>query len=88
METNSLHNLLFQRKNDLKNPRHDRQHLKEEMFKGPYLSSVALHLALSLVPLQVGLLQGEATHPAAQREEEDRERGGGRAEAPQCLEVT
>lgn len=52
-----------------------------------YLSSVSL-LLLGLVPLQVGLLQGESAHPAAQREEEDGERGGGRAETPQRLEVT
>lgn len=53
-----------------------------------HLSSVALPLPLGLVALQVGLLQGEATHPAAQGEEEDGERGRGRAEAPKRLEVT
>ena len=53
-----------------------------------YLSSVALHLPLGLVALQVGLFQGEATHAAAQGEEEDWEGAGGRAEAPQRLEVS
>lgn len=51
-----------------------------------YLSPVTLVLPVSFVPIQVGLLQGEATQPAAQREEEDGERPRGGAKTPQRVE--
>lgn len=53
-----------------------------------YLSRVRVPLALpvTLVPLQVGLLQGESTQSAAQREEEDGQRAGRRAQPPKRLE--
>lgn len=51
-----------------------------------YLSRVPLTLPVTLVPLQVGLLQGEAAQSAAQREEEDGQRAGWRAQPPQRLE--
>lgn len=56
-----------------------------------YLSGLALALSLALLVslvlgLKVGLLQGEAAHPAAQREEEDGERAGGRAQPAQRLQ--
>lgn len=54
--------------------------------KSIYLSPVTLVLPVSFVPVQVGLLQGETTQPAAQREEEDGERPGGGAQAPQGVE--
>lgn len=61
---------------------------EEEQRKGKsiYLSSIPLALCVSLVPLQVGLLQGEATQTAAQWEEEDGEWSRGRAKTPQCVE--
>lgn len=87
METNKHFALLFQHKIHLEKCSTSDDKNRNN-FRKTYLSSVALPLPLGLVALQVGLLQGEATHPAAQGEEEDGERGRGRAEAPKRLEVT
>lgn len=57
--------------------------------KWTYLPRLPLslpHLPGLVLALQVGLLQGEAARPAAEREEEDGQRAGGRAQPAQRLQ--